>query len=829
MLMSKMYVGNYLFRKRARIHMEIIRAHKVELIGWLRSDPVPILQHCHSKILTDREYDSIKCLQNPEQLVIKLLDIILRKSDQACQDFLNILKSVTDTYPQLEQWLRKIQEIKTDASLSYEVSQGRITNQVPDAYKMTSRPRGYCVIINNKDFERARLKFPSRPLNNRKGTDIDAVYLTKVFKWLHFEVVQYNDQTAGEIRSTMERYCQQDHSNRDCFVCCILSHGLKGAIEGTDGSSVSIREITSYFTGSRCPSLKEKPKVFFIQACQGQKTQIAVKIHADGEGPASQPETEPEPEADDNHVQQYTDTAQQITSPVQHVSEFLQQVHEVSSLVQQEQQVTNPIHQVASPVQQVTCFLHQVLELTSTEKQVTSPVQQVSSFLQQVQQVTSFSQQVANLEQQDVCPVQQVSSLLQQVQEVCHLAQQVNSPAQQIQQVTSPIEQVTVLLQQVQSAAVPVQHVGRLLQLVKQTTTPARSAVSPPQQFVSPVQQVTNPPQQFVSPVQQVANPPQQFVSPVQQVTNPPQQFVSPVQQVANPPQKFVSPVQQVANPPQQFVSPVQQVTNPPQQFVSPVQQVANPPQKFVSPVQQAVSTPQQAVSPGWEVAKRVQMDTIPNDSDFLLGMATMEDYLSYRSVSKGSFYMQALCRNLELYCPSMCKVTKVLCSCIGFLILDIKILAFKKKKKKKTLTTTPARSAVSPPQQFVSPVQQVANPPQKFVSPVQQAVSTPQQAVSPGWEVAKRVQMDTIPNDSDFLLGMATMEDYLSYRSVSKGSFYMQALCRNLELYCPRNEDILSILTTVNRELSRENFMNNKQMPEPRYTLTKKLFFPVS
>ncbi|KAK1166246.1 caspase-8-like [Acipenser oxyrinchus oxyrinchus] len=182
------------------------------------------------------------------------------------------------------------------------VSVASLDNKV-DAYKMTSRPRGYCVIINNKDFEKARLKVPSRPLNDREGTDIDAVYLTKVFKWLHFEVVQYNDQTAVEIRSTMEEYRQQDHSNRDCFVCCILSHGLKGAIEGTDGSSVSIREITSYFTGSRCPSLKEKPKVFFIQACQGQKTQIAVKIHADGEGPASQPETEPEPEADAGLVQ----------------------------------------------------------------------------------------------------------------------------------------------------------------------------------------------------------------------------------------------------------------------------------------------------------------------------------------------------------------------------------------------------------------------------------------------------------------------------------------------------------------------------------------------
>ncbi|KAK1165556.1 caspase-8-like [Acipenser oxyrinchus oxyrinchus] len=170
-------------------------------------------------------------------------------------------------------------------------------------YKMTTKPRGYCVIINNKNFERARLKFPSRPLKDRKGTDIDAEYLTKVFKWLHFEVMQYNDQTAEEIHSTMERYRKQDHSSRDCFVCCILSHGLKGAIEGTDGCSVPIRDITSYFTGKRCPSLTKKPKVFFIQACQGQKIQMAVKIHADGEGPASQPETEPEPEADAGPVQ----------------------------------------------------------------------------------------------------------------------------------------------------------------------------------------------------------------------------------------------------------------------------------------------------------------------------------------------------------------------------------------------------------------------------------------------------------------------------------------------------------------------------------------------
>ncbi|RXM37293.1 Caspase-8 [Acipenser ruthenus] len=164
---------------------------------------------------------------------------------------------------------------------------------------MRSRPRGYCVIINNKDFEKARLNFKTH--QDRKGTDFDAEYLTKVFKWLHFEVVQYNDQTAEEIHSTMERYRKKDHSSRDCFVCCILSHGSKGAIEGTDGCSVPIREITSYFTGLKCPTLIKKPKVFFIQACQGTKTQKSVRVQADWEGNETEAEMEPD-DADPNTI-----------------------------------------------------------------------------------------------------------------------------------------------------------------------------------------------------------------------------------------------------------------------------------------------------------------------------------------------------------------------------------------------------------------------------------------------------------------------------------------------------------------------------------------------
>jgi len=55
------------------------------------------------------------------------------------------------------------------------------------------------------------------------------------------------------------------------FVLCILSHGSQGSIYGTDGEEIEIDKIMEQFDGKNCPALKDKPKLFFIQACQGRK------------------------------------------------------------------------------------------------------------------------------------------------------------------------------------------------------------------------------------------------------------------------------------------------------------------------------------------------------------------------------------------------------------------------------------------------------------------------------------------------------------------------------------------------------------------------------
>ncbi|XP_061183809.1 caspase-8-like [Saccostrea echinata] len=131
-------------------------------------------------------------------------------------------------------------------------------------YKMTSKPRGYCIIINNKIFH------GQSDLRERAGTDIDEEKLEETFgTFLDFNVKIFRNCTCVQIREVCQKYSRKDHSQYDSIVVCILSHGTTGAVYGSDCQSVPIRDITSYFTASRCPTLADKPKLFFFQACQG--------------------------------------------------------------------------------------------------------------------------------------------------------------------------------------------------------------------------------------------------------------------------------------------------------------------------------------------------------------------------------------------------------------------------------------------------------------------------------------------------------------------------------------------------------------------------------
>lgn len=134
----------------------------------------------------------------------------------------------------------------------------------PDRYKMTSNPRGYCLILNNMDYGIEE--------KNRHSAVWDEQGLHDLFQdELHFEVHVFNDKKYFEMQQLCEEFAKRSHDNYDAFVCIIMAHGGSGdSIEGVDGRTIGLQQLMSEFTPVRCPSLAGKPKVFIVQACRGR-------------------------------------------------------------------------------------------------------------------------------------------------------------------------------------------------------------------------------------------------------------------------------------------------------------------------------------------------------------------------------------------------------------------------------------------------------------------------------------------------------------------------------------------------------------------------------
>ncbi|NWR29637.1 CASP9 protein, partial [Tachuris rubrigastra] len=139
-------------------------------------------------------------------------------------------------------------------------------------YELKADPCGHCLILNNVTFSR------DSHLSTRVGSDLDCEKLERRFKALHFDVLTRRDLKAQEMVLELQKLARRDHSTLDCCIVVILSHGCQtshiqfpGGVYGTDGKPIPIEKIVNYFNGSNCPSLRGKPKLFFIQACGGEQ------------------------------------------------------------------------------------------------------------------------------------------------------------------------------------------------------------------------------------------------------------------------------------------------------------------------------------------------------------------------------------------------------------------------------------------------------------------------------------------------------------------------------------------------------------------------------
>ncbi len=139
-------------------------------------------------------------------------------------------------------------------------------------YDVSCSPRGYCVIFNNTVFTKSYLP-------TRYGSDRDVKALENLFHvLLGFQVMVYNNTSEVEMMLQLCDLAQKDHCCFSAFFVFILSHGDKGVILTSDCKAVQINSLAEQFTIKNCKSLAKKPKVFVIQACQGDKIAEPITI-----------------------------------------------------------------------------------------------------------------------------------------------------------------------------------------------------------------------------------------------------------------------------------------------------------------------------------------------------------------------------------------------------------------------------------------------------------------------------------------------------------------------------------------------------------------------
>ncbi|XP_019274307.2 uncharacterized protein LOC109248778 isoform X2 [Panthera pardus] len=115
---------------------------------------------------------------------------------------------------------------------------------------------------------------------NRPGAHRDVMLMTEWLGQCQFEHTSCIDPNKMELLGKISSFRDGLNEIKDDVGCCLvtlMSHGEKGFIKMKDGERVSLEDIFEMFNNKNCPALQEKPKIFIIQACRGEKRDNGVE------------------------------------------------------------------------------------------------------------------------------------------------------------------------------------------------------------------------------------------------------------------------------------------------------------------------------------------------------------------------------------------------------------------------------------------------------------------------------------------------------------------------------------------------------------------------
>lgn len=137
-------------------------------------------------------------------------------------------------------------------------------------YNMKHKKRGLAIIFNHEQFDIHGLK-------DRTGTSVDCDNLGKTLKLMGFSVITLNNLKSEEVNRYIIEVSEMDHTDHDCLLVAVLTHGELGMLYAKD-THYKPDNLWYYFTADKCPTLAGKPKLFFIQACQGDKLDCGITL-----------------------------------------------------------------------------------------------------------------------------------------------------------------------------------------------------------------------------------------------------------------------------------------------------------------------------------------------------------------------------------------------------------------------------------------------------------------------------------------------------------------------------------------------------------------------
>ncbi|GFT07872.1 caspase-3 [Nephila pilipes] len=146
-------------------------------------------------------------------------------------------------------------------------------------------PCGIAVIMNH-------VKFYHHGLGDRPESSLDAEALKKLWESYGFTTKIHMNLTDKEVFDVFKSLSKMDHSHYDVFVACYLSHGDEGVVYPSKGDPIKLSDLLDIMSND-CETLVGKPKLFFVQACQGRQIQTGIGNRVISEYPRSETRVRP--------------------------------------------------------------------------------------------------------------------------------------------------------------------------------------------------------------------------------------------------------------------------------------------------------------------------------------------------------------------------------------------------------------------------------------------------------------------------------------------------------------------------------------------------------